>query len=378
MKRRSANAILIGFAAIGGGVAAAGMPVALLERAVAASGLAAMVPAAAPPLGETARAVLVALAGLGAAIVVALALALPWGPRRGDEDEVERLEDLSEAGSAARAEDAGRMGLDDMTGAEAVATTPDEGEAGDISVGDAPDEGTADGDAGEMGKTMGFALSKFSLFRRGAEPMDAPEVDAADRTVHAFVAQDEVPVLRRFDAHPDAPARQPLVASRDLGAEALPPVDRTSEPEPVEPMPMVRDVTGLSMPHAPEPLPWETIQQEMERLLKTAHPSDTDMGDVMPQERAERQPTIAELADRLERGLERRRAAARGEDAAPAFARPQVAPLPGGQGAMPTPAMRAPRSVAPVRGFEQSASGAQPSALNDALAALRTVPPKVG
>lgn len=44
------------------------------------------------------------------------------------------------------------------------------------------------------------------------------------------VAEDGVPVLRRADAHPDAPARAPLVASRDLGTPFLEIHARPPEP----------------------------------------------------------------------------------------------------------------------------------------------------
>lgn len=76
------NVAPIGAALTGASVAAvfALMPGALLERAVWASGIAALVPAAAPPLGITARAVLALVAGgLGAAIVWS-ALYLLVGP----------------------------------------------------------------------------------------------------------------------------------------------------------------------------------------------------------------------------------------------------------------------------------------------------------
>lgn len=49
----------------------------------------------------------------------------------------------------------------------------------------------------------------------------------------------EVPVLRRADAHPDAPARAPLRASRDLGTPFLEVTARPDEaPETTEPMPI--------------------------------------------------------------------------------------------------------------------------------------------
>jgi hypothetical protein len=74
------------------------------------------------------------------------------------------------------------------------------------------------------------------------------------------------------------------------------------------------------MPRAPEPLPWEDIQAEMDRLLNTAREREAAFASYdsivpadQPDDEPDREPTITELADRLERGLARRRALA--EDA---------------------------------------------------------------
>ena len=134
---------------------------------------------------------------------------------------------------------------------------------------------------------MGFAFSKLTALARGrAVPVeDAP-----------------VPALRRADAHPDAPARAPIFARKDF--DGLDIFDRASQEEaaaPAEPT-FLRDA-----PSAVEP-----DRQEAESLR------DEPLSFVPPAERREeplaplplRAPTqglsIAELTERLERGLSQR------------------------------------------------------------------------
>lgn len=251
MKRRVANIILVSAAAIGGGVAAAAIPLDMLELAVRASGLPAYVPAAAPPLGETARLGFIGLAALLASGAVVLVLA--WQSRR----------------AAKRQED----------------------------------------------ETMGFMTSKFSgLFRKDTQQIEADAVvELEEPTVEL------APAVRRSDAHPDAPPRAPLVVSRDLAGEASPILGE--EPR----GPIVEDITGLTMPRVPEPLPWEAIESEMNRLLGSSasrssavqvpHFHQTDMAE----------PSISELTERLERGFARLRGGetAESESFTPEVAEPQ-------------------------------------------------------
>lgn len=233
MKRRVANFILVSAAAVGGGVAAAAIPLDMLELAVRASGLPAYVPAAAPPLGETARLGFIGLAPLLASGFVALLLA--WQRRH----------------AAKRQED----------------------------------------------EIMGFMTSKLGgLFRKDAQRIEAEAaVELEEPTVEL------APAVRRSDAHPDAPPRAPLVVSRDLAGEASPILGE--EPR----GPIVEDITGLSMPRVPEPLPWEAIETEMNRLLGGAsfRPANEPTPAATQADMAE--PSISELTERLERGFARLR-----------------------------------------------------------------------
>lgn len=141
---------------------------------------------------------------------------------------------------------------------------------------------------------MSFMASKFAgLFRRSAKQVELTEPGEGE----------PAPFVRRADAHPDASPRAPLVVSRDLAGEISPLVDE--EPR----GPIVEDITGLSMPRAPEPLPWEAIESEMNRLLENVRLSTPDEveQDVASSEDFQSVPTIRELTERLDRGVARRR-----------------------------------------------------------------------
>lgn len=251
VKRRDANIIMVSLAALGGGFVAYGFPVDLLEISIRATGLATIFPAFASPLGETARVLLVTG---GACVASALTAAfLPWRKRRR------------------------RDGVKRNSG-------------------------------------MTFAFSKLTaLLRRNRMGEDGAFGFAGTPEIYENV----VPVLRRSDAHPDAPPRPPLFASRDLGDEPLPPVDigdyGAQQPEGSRGS-IVADITGLAMPRAPEPLPWETIEQEMERLLagtRFRNAEENMPGNGEDGQPATSQQSIRDLTDRLERGLARLRAANR-------------------------------------------------------------------
>ncbi|MGD9811577.1 MAG: hypothetical protein AB7U35_09630 [Sphingobium sp.] len=148
--------------------------------------------------------------------------------------------------------------------------------------------------------TMTFIFSRMTAFMRGdgyRRAIPAPRIEASDAVA------EPVPVLRRSDAHPDAPPRPPLFARRDLGDEALPPVGEEWE-EAVG----YDSAPEVSMPRTPEPLPWETIQQEMERLVARAERAGDDgPGGLSSEETGLEGLSIRELTNRLERGLARRR-----------------------------------------------------------------------
>ncbi len=271
MKRRDANLILIALAAFGGGGVAAVLPLSLVEMVLTTSGLSETVPTFTPPLGDTARSLLIGIATIVCGGLIALFL--PWGK----------------------------------------------------------DGRQFPGEKKERG--MSFIFSRLAFFIRGRKEQ-APEGLEKQTDSHSPA---EVPLLRRSDTHPDAPARPPLLARRDLGEEALPQSDiPAAELEKVSKdaslsssSPAGERVEAKSaehLPPAPEPLSWTLIEQEMSRLLSGAKlridsggshagedggplaatveafgKSDDATDPSLPQ------PTIEELLERLERGLQRKR-----------------------------------------------------------------------
>ncbi|SER01293.1 hypothetical protein SAMN05518866_104112 [Sphingobium sp. YR768] len=246
------------------------MPVGLIETIVASSGFSEAFPAAAPPLGTNARLVVAGFAGLMAA------------------------------------------GLIGMT-----RRTPEDAADEEVGKGRAPRVQGA--------KTMGFAFSKLTALARGRAMPDAGV---------------DMPSLRRADAHPDAPPRPPIFASRDFdGVEifarpesARRPLVVNREPEAESPLPsatFARPEAPLPEVEAPAPQPafLRPVQTyvEPERAVEpkqvfAAPVEDSfepDFEDVIapaPQPVEPklaplplRQPTqglsVAQLTDRLERGL---------------------------------------------------------------------------
>jgi len=136
--------------------------------------------------------------------------------------------------------------------------------------------------------------------RPAAESDAPPEIESAP------------PRLRRRDFHPDAPAPRPIWAARDFG-EPAPPIPPPSwlaaaEPEAALPMPEPEP--------EPEPVPREA---EPEAALPAPEPEPE------PVPTAAGPASLAELMERLERGLSSRRARPAPASPYPAAA-PQVFP----------------------------------------------------
>lgn len=143
---KSRRGLVIASAALATALAVLWMPIGLIETVVASSGLSEAAPAAAPPLGMTARLTIAAFVGLMAAGVTELM----------------------------------------VRPSESAGPT---------------DYEKARPNRAKGAKTMGFAFSKLTALARGR--------------VAPGIAQ-QVPALRRADAHPDAPPRPPIFASRDF------------------------------------------------------------------------------------------------------------------------------------------------------------------
>ena len=234
------------FAALATALAMLWMPVGLIETVVASSGVSEAVPAAAPPLGMTARLMLAAFVGLMAAAATEWMARAPIG---------------------------------------------------------APHEKEARVSRAKGAKTMGFAFSKLTTLARGR---DAP------------VPSHDAPSLRRADAHPDAPPRPPIFASRDfdgLDIFARPDNARVSG-EAVEPTAptFLRPTPAFAAPVAveqdEEDVAPESIMDEAEPWMPQAdalvEPSLTPLPLRMPTHDL----SVRELTERLERGLALRSRAA--------------------------------------------------------------------
>ncbi len=142
-------------------------------------------------------------------------------------------------------------------------------------------------------------------------------------------AEAEAPRLRRADAHPDAPARRPLLA-RDLGepldleefpeasAEAEPDLAETAnrplpaflvpqEPqaEPVAPAEPVRHEPEVQW----EPSEPESAESEPEPEAEAAILPISELAAQLPQAEAETDQSLSQLVNRIEFGLSRKRQA---------------------------------------------------------------------
>lgn len=278
--------------AVGGGLAAAVgssfIPMNAIEGFVSAYGIAELLPAAAPPLGTTAR--LALSAGIGTLTAGALLALLP----RGEND---------------------AMGYETAVNTDAAGTAA------------ASDAAPARAGAG-VSKLAGW----IRTLRFGkAETREDEVTDFADLNRLR---------MRMADQHPDAPVRAPIMANSDLGvpfdspaATEEPAADETAIDSGSEAQPLHLDASMTFVPPADplaspaglwapsmrfaqptEELPsFDELIEEGEPVAEQApEPNLPQAAAPMPsQDQADRpdlaQVAIPELLDRLERGLARRR-----------------------------------------------------------------------
>lgn len=304
--------------ALGGGVAAAigssFIPMNAIEGFVTAYGIAELLPAAAPPLGNTAR--LALSTGIGTLTAGALLALLP----RGETDD---------------------MGFESAVKKRAAA--PDASEPG------------AHG-------ASGFGATKFAGWLR---TLRFGKAEAAEGEVTDFADVARLR-MRNGDHHPDAPARAPILASSDLGAPLDAPAERVPEiamptaaqddqaapfdldasmavsppAEPIE-QPRVMPTMRFAPPPAidvadEEPRPIgddsvqaipsesaETLTEALAEAVDIETIATTDVGTAPHEAAAPAEPaadlqqlSIGSLLERLETGLARRRDLAAGRKAA--------------------------------------------------------------
>ena len=252
--------------AIAGGIAAAlvvaTLPHVYLESMIGATGLSEIVPAAAPPLGNTARGLVAVLAGL--VCTSALYLFLNY--------KTKSIEGGSDMSLAIRR--------------NLTSETMDK---------------ERDGKSGFSVPKLNFSAKSLTKF------LKKPKKSAGQVT-----ELKDLPNVRPADSHPDAPVRQPIFASSDLGAplaEKIKPFEQPemaqdhvefeepSAPHPVTPAPFVAEKTLHSSPEpepVPAPAPAPAQHEDVSQAEETVAPRE-DLTVL----------SLAQLADRLEAGLRR-------------------------------------------------------------------------
>jgi hypothetical protein len=183
----------------------------------------------------------------------------------------------------------------------------------------------------------GTVLAVFLLLRLLGRQSAKPRVRAAGQPLDFEPEREpETPRLRRADVHPDAPARRPILATRELGEPApAVPVALPEQPAPVPEAELRELEEELELVDRAEPISSEPVWPEP-ALLPEPEPEPlppvADQGPVAASAAVEpaEDASIADLMARLERGLARR---LQGE--APAAQAVEEVPSAGGRGFAP-------------------------------------------
>ncbi|MEO9599576.1 hypothetical protein [Parasphingorhabdus sp.] len=246
--------------AVAGGIAAAlviaTLPHVYLENAVGATGLSEIIPAAAPPLGNTARGLIALAAGLVSASAIYMFL----------NHKPKFLGGGSDMGFAIH---------------------------NDI---------TADSIDSDREEKRGFTMPKLNLSAKSLTKF----LKKPKKSPGQVTELQDLPDVRSVDRHPDAPARQPIFASSDLGEPLAQKIQRFEEPDVEDDVtdtaeqPASLDVTPI--PFAVEEIPEPLSEEEpalvrVENILQEEEP-------IAPSEDLSGL-SLAQLADRLESGLRR-------------------------------------------------------------------------
>jgi hypothetical protein len=237
------------------------VPVGLIESITGATGISEMIPATAAPLGDTARAIIAFSAGaftLIAALAVMLRQSNPPSMDKAYKDPVEKA--------------------DALTGIRA--------------------------------RTAAIKLPKIALPKIGLPkmPWTKNENDILDLA--------DLPRLRTFDAHPDAPARKPLSASSDLSEPMAMPALSSAEAkfwgDPVETP--VAEAAAVEQVFEPKPQYEAVVQAEPEVVVPEeaiyempAPPVDAEPAPALTEARPEEQ-SLAEMVAQLEAAVIQRKA----------------------------------------------------------------------
>jgi len=245
--------------AVTGGIAAAlviaTLPHVYLENIVGATGLSQIIPAAAPPLGNTARSLIAVAAGLVSASALYLFLNHKTNSHEGGSDMSLALrKNLAKEPVADEREGKARFSMPKLN------------------------------------------LSAKSLTKFLKKPRKAPG---------QVTELKDLPDVRAADRHPDAPVRQPIFAATDLGTplvESIKRFDKTEDDQP-RPEPVKQQQPPIVKPDpVAEKAPDRASEEKptVERTDKSGEPKKTGA----PGEDLSAL-SLAQLADRLEAGLRR-------------------------------------------------------------------------
>lgn len=313
--------------AVAGGIAAAlviaTLPHVYLENIVGATALSEIIPAAAPPLGNTARSLIAVVAGMISASALYLFLNQKTKSYEGGSDMSLAIPgNLTTESMEVERESKSRFAVPRLN------------------------------------------LSAKSLTRFLKKPKKSPG---------QVMELKDLPDIRQADRHPDAPARQPIFASSDLGlplAEKIKrfdqPVDETDSAEPEE--------NAAQPTVTPEPLVSEnelkSQSQERPSQHRAEHISRSEEAVALKADLSTL--SLAQLADRLEAGLERLEALQMREHVAAPSASPASTPDAENKVASPD-VSEAPASVTipPLRSVEPVEIDSQDNRQADMDAALK-------
>ena len=155
---------------------------------------------------------------------------------------------------------------------------------------------------GIFGALVTFGLV-FLLLRR----LDRP---APRREEPQAASRDDVPKLRRRDVHPDAPPRRPISAARDFGEPAPPPIEEARAPTPV----WLDEADAEELVLAPAPAAEASLAELMERLERGLAHRRTRQAFVQPPQPQAPQVFPEAGEDRLQSAIQGlQRLAARGD-----------------------------------------------------------------
>ncbi|VWX61195.1 hypothetical protein [Sphingorhabdus sp. 109] len=293
--------------AVAGGIAAAlviaTLPHVYLENIVGMTGLSEIVPAAAPPLGNTARGLIAIAAGMVSASALYLFLNHKTNSHEGGSD-------MS-------------LALRKNLTTEPVAEERD-------------------------GKSR-FSMPKLNLSAKSLTKFLKKPKKAPGQVTELK----DLPDVRAADRHPDAPVRQPIFAASDLGTPLAESIKRFDPAEPeqkrAEPVMQAESPVAMAEPAAKKVTAPEAGEKQASDRIEDAAPLKTSS--------AERENlstlSLAQLADRLEAGLRRLEVLERRESIAPPAVPAQSAPSPSEKATSVEAANEpAPVAIPPLRSVE--------------------------